>query len=650
MHKAVMFLLTAISSLHQLIFCTTSTAADEFDFLLVPRHAEWKYFAGNKSLPDHWPDPSFDDSQWNSGTAGFGYGDSDDRTVLHDMQGRYTSVHIRRTFEIPEVGGIRSVYLYLRFDDGFVAYLNGVRVAHASVTGGRDDRQVALHEAETYEEFEIRDAARWLKPGKNIIAIEGHNAAIDSSDFSLDPVLSLQQIGNVDEMFTHEDYSSDLRELHRRLLDQSSYLNRRDAAFEDRFTQFRKSIGRHTEFSDFVAGLQKLLMLIGDCHAGVTAATWPRSEFYLPLRLADTADGLAALSISGNQLLSSEHPYVESIDGLPVNKWIDTAAAYVPRGSPQLIRREAIGWLGHIELLRRDLGLPAEPIVTVGLTSADGNRRTQKRLRLTRQGFSIAKVPLYESRLLEKRFGYLRIAAMDHRLTKSIVRKLRSFRQTEGLIIDVRDNRGGTYHILTAIYGFFLADSAPPYVANIAAYRLSPQFSKDHIAYRPTYRASWNNWSEQEQAIISLAARDFAPEWQIPSNQFSDWHYMVLSRARSGIPAQSFFHFDKPVIVLCNAGSFSATDVFLSAFADLPQVRLVGQSSGGGSGATRRFHLPNTRIRIAVSSMASFRPNGKLFDGNGVSVDVPVMPLLNDFTFGTDTVLDRALDLLSKAR
>ena len=40
---------------------------------------------------------------------------------------------------------------------------------------------------------------------------------------------------------------------------------------------------------------------------------------------------------------------------------------------------------------------------------------------------------------------------------------------------------------------------------------------------------------------------------------------------------------NKPVIVLCNAGSLSATDGFLSCMADISGVTLVGESSVGES-------------------------------------------------------------------
>lgn len=114
---------------------------------------------------------------------------------------------------------------------------------------------------------------------------------------------------------------------------------------------------------------------------------------------------------------------------------------------------------------------------------------------------------------------------------------------------------------------------------------------------------------------------------------------MVLGHSMS---FQQYFY-RQPVVVLCNAASFSATDGFLSVFADLPQVTLIGQPSSGGSGAIQNFDLPQSGIRIALSSMASFRPNGMLYDGNGIDVDIRISPAPNDFLGKTDAVLKRAI-------
>jgi C-terminal processing protease CtpA/Prc len=310
-------------------------------------------------------------------------------------------------------------------------------------------------------------------------------------------------------------------------------------------------------------------------------------------------------------------------------------------------------------LLRVELKLPASEAVTIGLRSREGDKHATQRLRLTNQGYRVAQVRSRPSRLLDGNIGYLLIPAMDDRLVELTVATIKSFRDTKGLIIDVRNNQGGTYGLMRGIYGFFVPDDAGPHVTNIAAYRLSANFARDHIEYRPTYRADWEGWSDQERAAIRQASAAFKPEWQLAQGKFSDWHYMILSRERSGRgnrsqtivaggPGKDYFFYDKPVVILSNAVSISATDGFLNAFADLPQVTIVGEPSAGGSGATRQFQLSKTRLVIALSSMASFRPNGKLFDGNGIEVDVAVKPEVEDYTTDGDSVLARGIDLINE--
>ncbi len=561
------------------------------------------------------------------------------------MRGNFTSVYIRTSFEVAKPDAIESLYLYVNYDDGFIAYLNGREVASSAVDRIGEELRVRLHEADGYEEFLLKDARQFLVEGRNVLAIEGHNADLRSSDLSLEPFLVRNKIESLDDLIEDVDFLADLDELEKHLLDQSSYLTRRGFDYATALQELRESIDENTELGEFTRGLQKLVMQIGDSHAGVySRAAWPLRGF-LPLRPADTADGLGALNINLDKLLDDTCPYLKAIDGVPIERWLEAAAQYVPQGSPQLIRRRSLEWLGLFTLLREELGVPANETVTIELMSADGSGRIEQVLRLTNQGYAVAQVALGETRELAGNIGYLRIPRMDPRIIPTTVEDIRKFRDTAAMVIDVRDNSGGSYALLHAIYGFFVPDDAKPYVTNIAAYRLSDQFRQDHINYRPTYRATWDGWSEAERAAIQAVARAFKPAWELPRDKFSEWHYMVLSRERGG---QEYFYYDKPVAVLCNAGSFSATDGFLSAFADLPQVTLVGEPSGGGSGATRRFLLRNSGTIVALSSMASFRSNGRLFDGNGVDVDVQIKPNLADYLTDADSVLDRAVQLLQE--
>jgi C-terminal processing protease CtpA/Prc len=80
----------------------------------------------------------------------------------------------------------------------------------------------------------------------------------------------------------------------------------------------------------------------------------------------------------------------------------------------------------------------------------------------------------------------------------------------------------------------------------------------------------------------------------------------------------------------------------------MENVTLIGEPSGGASGAYVKTELANSELTLSLSSMASFQPTGRLFDGVGVEPDIFAEPepgyyLLN----GRDTVLEFALDYIN---
>jgi len=167
---------------------------------LVKKNAEWHYLAGAHP-PAEWVQPDFKAEGWKTGTAGFGYGDNDDKTVLKDMPGKYTAVYVRTVFEVADVGDIRKLALMISYDDAFIAYLNGTEVVRAGVGKGRgaDASGIAGHEAQGYQYFEIKGPGRLLRKGANVLAIEGHNVGLRSSDLTLDPYLAALRASAADE-------------------------------------------------------------------------------------------------------------------------------------------------------------------------------------------------------------------------------------------------------------------------------------------------------------------------------------------------------------------------------------------------------------------------------------------------------------------
>lgn len=609
------------------------------DYLILPG-ADWRYHAGEPPAAD-WTDPDFDDGAWRTGAAGFGYGDGDDATVLGGMRGNYSAVHIRRSFEVAELPG--ELWLYIKYDDGFIAWINGREVARANIAG--PDATTAKGSSEAEESHAFRLPVRALRRGRNLLAIKGVNVDKDSSDLSLYPALrTARRLPNV---ITREEALMDLGALRRRLLGSASYLSKKNQAIViKRLDNLMAGLPSRIYAPELGRFLQLILGDIGDSHASVR---WrgDRHGRYLGFRLGDAAGGVVAVALNNRQFVDKNHPYLVALDGVPLATWMELAGFYVNQGSPQQIRRASLSELRRVDNLRRQLKLPDRPHIALTLANAAGETKTRRR-KLSESRRSRASIHYGDSRMLDGNIGYLRIPDMHIRGgdMDPHLEQMERFRDSAGLIIDVRDNPGGYYDLALALYGYFAAPGSPPYVAHICRSRLAVA-NPDSICRPHAQRnyVQWDLWPRAERAAIDRAMTAFKPEWQPQDlSQWSD--YLVLLAHRH----QGQFHYDKPVIVLSNAASFSATDIFLSIFSDLPQVRIMGTPSSGGSGNSLTATMPLSGISIRLSSMIAYRPSGRTFDGNGIEVDIHQKPLPGDFTGRQDSVLEAAHRLLLGAQ
>jgi hypothetical protein len=394
------------------------------------------------------------------------------------------------------------------------------------------------------------------------------------------------------------------------------------------------------EHHAFASELQKVVSLFIDGHAGVSGSVYPGPS--LPFLIEATQGRYVALRTDRSGFVDADFPFIESLDGRPLAEWLSAAAAYVPKGSPQYVERQSLGmlrWLGH---MRGVLGLPPLAPPRLGLVSRDGVTRREAEVRST--GTGVPGWPARQSGVFASGAGYLRLAEMDTVAVNRVHFWMPRFRETRGLIVDVRGNGGGSREALRALFPYLMSEGDPPRVVNAAKYRLHPSLPEDHMGgSRHMYREGWEGWSADEREAIARFKQTFTPEWQPPEAEFSDWHYLVMSRRMN--PDEYFY--DRPVIVLLDAGSFSATDIFLSALKGWRNVTLVGTPSSGGSALQMRVELPVSGLSVSLASMASFQRSGRLYDGNGVHPDVLLHPEPEYFLVGgRDTVLERAVEML----
>ena len=167
----------------------------------------------------------------------------------------------------------------------------------------------------------------------------------------------------------------------------------------------------------------------------------------------------------------------------------------------------------------------------------------------------------------------------------------------DGLIIDIRDNGGGNMDMVDRIASRFITE------------RITAGFMI-HIT-----GPGKNEFSEPFEYFI-----DPAPQGRIM------W--------------------DKPVAILTNRSTFSAANNFVSVMQYIPQVKIVGARTGGGSGMPFSSELPcGWSVRFSACSVLDARGNTTEFGidpSPGCAVDMDPVDTFN----GHDTILDFAINLL----
>lgn len=167
----------------------------------------WLYFKGTQEPPADWNALVFDDGAWLTGATPIGYENGTGyekrlATKLSDMRNKYISVYARRTFVVDDPSKLTGLFLTVDVDDGYIAYLNGVRVAALGAPASPKYDQAASANREACcgtstptgpcppAQIDLSKYLKDLVPGENVLAIQAHNTTLSSSDFVFIPLLS----------------------------------------------------------------------------------------------------------------------------------------------------------------------------------------------------------------------------------------------------------------------------------------------------------------------------------------------------------------------------------------------------------------------------------------------------------------------------
>lgn len=164
-----------------------STLNAQIDFSY---QSDYYYLRGKDavSLPATWNKPGFDCSAWSRGKAPFRYGNGEGGTDLSDMQNSFTTFYLVSEFECQNKDLLKEIVIVADYDDGFVIWINGSEALSINSPAVPTYNSVAPanHESGTGEYFTLDATGVGLVNGTNLIAIQGFNVSLNSSDFYLD--------------------------------------------------------------------------------------------------------------------------------------------------------------------------------------------------------------------------------------------------------------------------------------------------------------------------------------------------------------------------------------------------------------------------------------------------------------------------------
>src|SRR5205085_1082292 len=142
---------------------------------------------------------------WLTGTTGVGYDQTTtpvnynpliNLNVQTQMLNVRSSIYIRVSFNIADPSTIDHLILKMKYDDGFYAWVNGVRVIEGNVgenstpafnTTAPAERDETL--ATQYVEWDLSEMKGQLVAGTNILAIQDVNRSASNNDLLILPEL-----------------------------------------------------------------------------------------------------------------------------------------------------------------------------------------------------------------------------------------------------------------------------------------------------------------------------------------------------------------------------------------------------------------------------------------------------------------------------
>lgn len=214
----------------------------------------------------------------------------------------------------------------------------------------------------------------------------------------------------------------------------------------------------------------------------------------------------------------------------------------------------------------------------------------------------------------------------DKKIDSLFINKLPELYKAKSLIIDLRNNGGGSTNIGLDIL---------KYLTNDKKLYGSKSSSRLHI---PTFKA-WGKYIEPKDSLKD--------EWSKKAYAtFNDNYYYNFEYEPTKIKLNAK-RIVIPTVILIGNNTASAAEDFLIYADNQKHMTKIGTNTFGSTGQPFSFSLPGGGSARICTKKDTY-PDGREFVGYGIKPDIEIKPSFADYLKKNDIVLEKAIEYLKK--
>jgi C-terminal processing protease CtpA/Prc len=231
--------------------------------------------------------------------------------------------------------------------------------------------------------------------------------------------------------------------------------------------------------------------------------------------------------------------------------------------------------------------------------------------------------------VVERNIAYLTIDDFaDRSVVDSLISYLPEIRKAKGLIIDIRENGGGSSSIAKNIAQYFIEDSMV-------------YGSRGKTRKNLGYNRYWG--FRVKNSTDTIANKALAECYLMAKN-------LLLEDLNQNIMKNSIKSGEKiiiPTVILTSYMNGSASEEFLLYLENQKHIKFIGERTSGGNGQPMLFSMPGGGI-ASVCTQYCYKSDGSDYYRVGIVPEIEIEQTLDDFINEIDTVKKFAQQFLVK--